>query len=119
MSETNTADRTLTVFMLVKTTPEWLGIPVEERIKIARHTLQPLFDEFHNRLRLKWYDVEFYTARITDVWMIEAEDHQSYQLFCEKLRETPFWDRYFRVEEILPGEENAWAKNYEIDPLRS
>ncbi|MEH2072266.1 MAG: darcynin family protein [Nostoc sp.] len=119
MSQTNTANRTQTVFILVKTTPEWLGFPIEERVRLGRHSLQPLLDEFHNRVRLKWYDVEFYSARITDVWMIEAGDHQSYELFCEKLRETPFWDRYFKVEEILAGEENAWAKNYGIDPFRS
>lgn len=109
----------LTVFFVVKTSPEWLGFPIETRIGHARNTLQPLFDEFQGRVRLKWYDVEFYTARVTDVWMIEAADHHSYQLFCEKLRETPFWDRFFLVKDILPGELNAWAKNYEIAPLQS
>ena len=109
----------LTVFVLVKTSPEWLSFPFETRVTHARDLLQPLFDEYNGRVRLKWYDVEFYTARATDVWMIEANDHRSYQLFCEKLRETPFWDRFFFVIDILPGELNAWAKNYEVDPLRS
>lgn len=119
MSEINTADRALTVFMLVKTTPEWLAFSIQERLEYGCRDLQPILDEFHSRVRLKWYDIEFYNARITDIWMIEAKDHQSYQMLCEKLRETPFWDRFFRVEEILPGEENAWAKNYEVDPFRS
>lgn len=51
--------------------------------------------------------------------MLEAEDHLSHQMFCEKLRETPFWDRYFQVGEILPGELNAWAKNYDVAALQS
>lgn len=51
--------------------------------------------------------------------MIEAKDHHSYQLFCEELRETPFWDRFFLVKSILPGERNAWAKNYEVEALQS
>ena len=29
----------------------------------------------------------------------------------EALRETPFWDRWFQILEILPGVENAYAKN--------
>jgi hypothetical protein len=29
----------------------------------------------------------------------------------EDLRETPFWDRYFSIVEILAGVENAYAKN--------
>ncbi|WP_216843125.1 darcynin family protein [Granulicella sp. S190] len=28
------------------------------------------------------------------------------------MRETPFWDRYFSILEILPGVENAYAQNY-------
>ncbi|MET0280959.1 MAG: darcynin family protein [Steroidobacteraceae bacterium] len=109
----------LTVFFLVKTAPEWLGFPFATRLEHARTTLQPILDEFQGRVQLKWYDVEFYTAEATDIWMIEAKDHHSYQLFCEKLRETPFWDRFFLVKSILPGELNAWAKNYEVDALQS
>ncbi|WP_408311697.1 darcynin family protein [Paraburkholderia sp. RL17-347-BIC-D] len=29
----------------------------------------------------------------------------------------PFWDRYFDIVEILPGVENAYAKNYDRDAL--
>lgn len=108
---------TLTSFFLVKTSPEWLGFTFETRLRHARDILKPILDEFGDSVRLNWYDVEFYTARISDIWMIEARDHDRYQLFCEKLRETPFWDRYFLVADIFPGELNAWAKNYEVEPL--
>jgi Darcynin, domain of unknown function len=67
--------------------------------KAARH-LKPLLAEFEDKVRFKWYDTEFYNARVTDVWVLEAQDHLSRQMFCEKLSETPFWDRYFQVEEI-------------------
>jgi hypothetical protein len=109
----------LTTFFLVKTSPEWLGFSFEARLSHARTILQPILNEFQNRVKLNWYDVEFYTATISDIWMIEAQDHHSYQLFCEKLRETPFWDRFFLVKDIFPGELNAWAKNYEVEALAS
>ena len=114
-----TFEPALTVFFLVKTSPEWLGFTFETRLGHARSTFQPILDEFKGTVRLKWYDVEFYTAIVTDIWVIEAADHHNYQLFCEKLRETPFWDRYFLVNSILPGELNAWAKNYEVEALQS
>jgi len=60
----------------------------------------------------KQSDVEFYTARVTDIWQWDAMDHHAYELVVEDLRETPFWDRYFSIVEILPGVENAYAKNY-------
>jgi hypothetical protein len=109
----------LTTFFLVKTSPEWLSFSFEARLAHARETLQPILDEFKGRVRLKWYDVEFYTAKISDIWMIEAKDHHGYQLFCERLRETPFWDRFFLVHDIFPGELNAWAKNYDVEALQS
>ena len=111
-------DVALTTFFMVKTSPEWLGFSFKTRLAHARETLQPILDEFKGRVRLKWYDVEFYTAKISDIWMTESMDHHSYQLFCEKLRETPFWDRFFLVHDIFPGELNAWAKNYEVDALQ-
>lgn len=112
-------DIALTTFFMVKTSPEWLDFPFETRLKHARETFQPILDEFKDRVRLKWYDVEFYTAKISDIWVIESKDHNSYQLFCEKLRETPFWDRFFLVHDIFPGELNAWTKNYEVEALQS
>ena len=108
-----------TAFFLVKTSPEWLGFTFEERLKQAREIFQPILEEFVESVHLKWYDTEFYTATITDIWMVEAKDHQSYQLFCEKLRETAFWDRFFYIKEIFLGELNAWAKNYEVAALTS
>ncbi|MFF8919193.1 darcynin family protein, partial [Streptomyces sp. NPDC015032] len=44
------------------------------------------------------------------------DDHHAYQLLIDALRETPFWDRYFEVVDILVGIENGYARNYHIDP---
>lgn len=118
-TQDNTFETAVAVFFLVKTSPEWLGFSIETRLEHGRDVFQPMLDEFQGRVRFKWYDVEFYTARVTDLWMIEARDHRTDQLFCEKLRETPFWDRFFLVKDILPGELNAWAKNHGVDPFRS
>jgi hypothetical protein len=106
-----------TAFFLVKTSPEWLGFSFETRLAHATGTFQPILEEFANGVKLHWYDTEFYTATVTDIWMIEARDHESYQLFCEKLRETAFWDNFFFIKEIFLGEKNAWAKNYDVAAL--
>lgn len=116
-TQDNLFEKTLTTFFLVKTSPEWLAFTFDERLAHARGTFQPILESFKDSIRLSWYDVEFYTAKISDIWMIESSDHHSYQLFCEKLRETPFWDRFFLVYDIFPGELNAWAKNYAVQPL--
>lgn len=107
----------LTIFVLVKTSPEWLAMPPERRFA----ELRPIFDtELSNRresLRMRFFDCEFYATRVTDVMMFEARDHHSWELFVERLRETLFWDRWFEIVEILPAVENAYADNYNQVPV--
>lgn len=110
-------DAALSVFMLVKTNPEWLGLAVEERFRLLARYIEPILRKHHERVRLRFYDVEFYSARVTDIWLWDAADPHSYELLVEDLRETPFWDRYFSIVEILAGVENAYAKNYDRQAL--
>ncbi|WP_263356305.1 darcynin family protein [Acidicapsa ligni] len=101
----------LTIFMLVKTTPEWLGFTSDQRISEFKTYVAPILRKYSTNVTLRFYDVEFYSARITDLWMWEATSHQAYEQLVEELRDTPIWDRYFEIVEILPGVENAHAKN--------
>lgn len=107
----------LTVFMLVKTMPEWLAFTVDERFKLLTTHVEPILRKHSPEVTLRFYDIEFYSARVTDLWVWEATSHHAYELLVEALRETPFWDRYFQIVEILPGVENAYAQNYQRPPL--
>lgn len=106
---------TVTAFILVKTTPEWLGLSVEQRVQAFTTEVLPPINHTVKGVRSRFFDTEFYSARVTDIWVWEARDHEAYQLLIEALRETPFWDRYFEVVEILVGVENAYANNYGLD----
>ncbi|WP_352249131.1 darcynin family protein [Amycolatopsis nalaikhensis] len=110
---------TVTAFMLVKTTPDWLALTVEQRIEAFRTQVVPAIEERTKGVRSRFYDTEFYSARVTDVWVWEAVDHEAYQLLVDALRETPFWDRWFEVAEILVGVENGYARNYGVDAVAS
>ncbi|WP_410579631.1 darcynin family protein [Amycolatopsis sp. lyj-108] len=109
----------VTAFMLVKTTPEWLGLTVEQRVEAFKTEVLPAIESKVKGVRSRFFDTEFYSARVTDVWVWEADDHHSYQLLIEALRETPFWDRYFEVVDLLVGVENAYATNYGLDVYAS
>ena len=69
------------------------------------------FDVGGNREDHKIYE-EFFSARVTDVWMWQAKSRHAYEMVVEELRETPLWDRFFSIVEILAGVENAYARNY-------
>ena len=97
----------LTAFMLVKSMPEWLGFTSEERLRLLATHIEPILNKHRPKVTLRLYDVEFYSARVNDLWVWETTDHHAYELLVEDLRETPFWDRYFQIVEILPGVENT------------
>jgi hypothetical protein len=86
---------------------------VAERFAALGRLVEPILRKYRDRLTLRFFDTEFYSARVTDIWLWEATDRHAYELVVEELRETPFWDRYFHIVEILPGVENAYAKNYD------
>src|SRR5450830_1036044 len=99
-----------TVFMLVKSMPEFLAMAAAERLRLVRESLAPILEKYAAQVTLRFFDTEFYSTRVTDIWMWEATSHHAYELLVEDLRETPFWDRFFAIVEILPGVENAYAK---------
>ncbi len=107
----------VTAFILVKTTREWLDLTVEQRVDALTTEVMPVIRSRTTGVRSRFFDTEFYSARVTDVWVWEARDHQAYQLLIDALRETPFWDRYFEIVEILVGVENGYARNYGVEAV--
>ena len=117
MNDTQTFEPTLTVFMLTKTTRHWLDMPVEQRFAWFNENLSPILKKHAKGVSMRFFDTEFYTARVTDVFVWNAKDHHSYQMLVEELRETTMWDHYFLIVELLAGVENAYANNYNRAPV--
>ncbi|MGW6917913.1 darcynin family protein [Kitasatospora sp. NPDC054939] len=114
------ADRTeppVTAFMLVMTTPAWLAMSVAERVEAFTTHVVPVIEARTRGVRSRFYDTEFYSARVTDIWIWEADDHDAYRLLIDALRETPFWDGYFDVVDLLVGTENGYARTYGLAPV--
>lgn len=111
------AEPTLTVFMLVKTQPVWLEFPIAKRFAEGDKYIKPILQKHLGTVTLRMFDTEFYATRVTDLWMWETTSRHAYELVVEELRETPFWDNYFSIVELLPAVENAAAKNYQREPL--
>jgi hypothetical protein len=103
----------MTVFMLVKTMPEWLGMSIDQRFETFNRVMAPILKRHGDQVRFRFYDTEFYSARVTDVWVWDVKSRHSYEMVVEALRESPMWDRLFSIVEILAGVENAYARNYD------
>ncbi len=107
----------LTVFMLVKTMPEWLGMPVAERFAHFNSCMKPILKKYEGEVRCRIFDTEFFSTRVTDIWRWEVKSRHAYEMVVKELRETPLWDGFFSIIEILAGVENAYARNYNQDAV--
>jgi len=108
----STDPQTMTLFMLVRTTPAWLALPPKERFAFFDAHVEPLLAA-QPAVKLRFYDAEFYDARVSDVLVWETPDQAAYRTIVEGLRETPFWDHYFHIVDIIPAIENAYADHYD------
>lgn len=108
-------DSAYSIFMLVRATPQWLALSPKERFAYLDAEIQPRLAA-HPAVAMKFWDVEHMNARVSDVILFETRDLRQYRSLIEGLRETLYWGHYFEILEILPGIENAYADQYDVEP---
>lgn len=108
-------DRAYSIFMLVRATPQWLALSPKQRFAYLDKEIQPRLAA-HPQVAIKFWDVEHMNARVSDVILFETRNLRQYQSLIEGLRETLYWGHYFEILEILPGIENAYADQYDVEP---
>jgi hypothetical protein len=116
-AQTATTEQTYNIFMLVKTTNDWLALSPEARFAFLNSDIRPIL-QAHPTVEMSFFDTEGFNSRVTDVITWKTSDLKQYQAIIEKLRESKFWGQYFEMVEILPGIENAYANYYQVDPIR-
>ncbi|WP_266065208.1 darcynin family protein [Brucella intermedia] len=123
MSETSSqydlATNPMTIFWLIKTTPEWLALPPHGengRFDFGKKVLDPILARYPGA-KMTFYDSEAFTADCTDVMVWTVINLEHYNGAVNDLRETRFWSFYFTIEKIIPAIENEYAKHYKTDIL--
>lgn len=103
-----------TVFFLINATPAWLAKTPADRNQFVAEVLRPVIAK-HPHVRLRYFDAEAYSARISDVMMWEVGKRDDYHALVEDLRETQFWGSYFDVQEIIATVEDGFAQHYRVE----
>jgi hypothetical protein len=103
------AQRKYTFFMHLRTRDAWLQLSREERLRyLGRNVFSAL--QKYPAVKMRHFDAESYTARLTDVVMIETTDLQQYDFFIDVLRDLEFWHKYFDVLDIIPAVEGGYVE---------
>lgn len=107
-----------TIFMLTRATASWLALTPKERFAEVDRLLRPVLAA-HPDVKLRFFDSEWYSARVSDIMVWQTDSLDSYRSLVEDLRETPVWGVYFEIVEIIPAVENGFARHYGADALAS
>lgn len=96
-----------TVFMLLKADPDRMDSSVARARKRAQEALAPILLKHSSKVMLGYFDVDYYSARVTDIWIWRAKDDQAFRHLLADLRKNPFWHCHFRIVEDL----RAWSRH--------
>ncbi|QCR38224.1 hypothetical protein C1N62_19070 (plasmid) [Nissabacter sp. SGAir0207] len=97
----------ITIFVLLKTTKEWLRLARAERNRIADSVLSTVLAD--SSVTLRMFDAEAFTTKCTDVAMFQAEDMQAFYFVIERLRDSELITKpYFEMVEIIPTIEDGF-----------
>ena len=96
-----------TIFVLLKTTTEWLKLERNKRNQIADQALANIFKD--ESVTLKMFDAEAFSTKCTDIAMFQTEDMKSYYFVIERLRDSVLITHpYFELVDIIPTIEDGF-----------
>lgn len=99
------------VFLLLTAIPAWLALDGPERTRIVANELRPIFDRHRRAITARYYDTEAYTARASDLLMLEFDDPGAHAELIDALRSSPMFNvPYFTLEDLLVGRQATWLE---------
>lgn len=106
-----------TVFMLLRTTPDWLRLARDARSTIAEEAFG--FALKDGKVAFSYHDAEAFSGRATDVAVFKTADLYAYYTVVERLRDSKlFTVPYFEVVDIIPTIEDGYRR-FEEDEARA
>lgn len=98
-------------FLFLTATPDWLVLTEQERDRVVAEELQPALAHHRDAVRIRYYDTEAYSARASDVVMLEFDTPGAHAKLIDELRSSPIFSKpYFILEELLVGEQAGWLE---------
>ncbi|MGR7026050.1 darcynin family protein [Geodermatophilus sp. URMC 62] len=99
-------------FLHLTALPAWLTLSREQRQEVVGRDVEPVLAA-HPAVRVRWVDVEAFSAESSDVLIAETDDLREWNRLVEALRDTClFADPLFRLDRVLVGAEDGF-RDYE------
>jgi len=103
---------TLSLFVHLRALPAWLSLSRIARNQVIAEDVAPVIAKFHSA-SFRWFDAEAFTARCSDILLLENLDARSASHVMEALRDTrAFSVPYFELVDVFPALEDGF-RDYE------
>ncbi|WP_212004494.1 darcynin family protein [Chitinophaga sp. HK235] len=104
-----------TIIILINATPQWLTLPRKERDRFVQNEVNPIFDKFADKCKVKLFDSDFTCAGVSDFVIIETGNLEDFGYLMGYLRESKtFAVPYFEVKNIITGVPNNFRGSLDI-----
>lgn len=105
-------ERVYTFFIHMRATREWLSLSRDQRNHFRDTVLNPIFARYPS-VKVRFFDVEAFTAKCSDIAMFETTDIRQYYFVIDAIRDSKvFTEPYFEFLDIFPAVENGF-EDYE------
>jgi hypothetical protein len=95
-------------FLHLTALPAWLSMSREQRDELVEREVAPVLAA-HPAVRVRWVDVEAFSAESSDVLVAETDDLRAWNRLVEALRDSPlFATPLFRLDRVLVGIEEGF-----------
>lgn len=102
-------------FMLLTANPAWLSLSEPAREQIVAQHLRPILSRYRDSVRASYYDTEAYSARPSDLMLLEYEHPHAHADLIDALRSSALIaDGYFEVDQIIVGKLAAWLEPSQV-----
>lgn len=92
-----------TIFVHMMATKEWLSLSREQRAQFVQADLGPILAQ-HEQVTFKFYDVEAFSARCSDIAVFETNALDAYASLMDAIRDSKiFTVPYFHIVDIFPA----------------
>ncbi|MBA4853828.1 darcynin family protein [Emticicia sp. BO119] len=101
--------KSYTILILMNATPQWLSLTRDQRSLFFETQLLPVLHKVGPSLEVRFFDSEYFHARISDFLIVTTHNLNQYKLLIEMLRDTEIYGiPYFHIVDIIIGQENLF-----------
>ena len=105
------------VFLGVKYSSDWLKLSRAQRNAFNESTVYPIIAKYAERVTLRFFDAEAFSAKISDFILIETKNLKDYYYFIEELRDTDLFRKdLLKIVDVHIGIEEG-HKDFESETI--